>query len=138
MNRLPLPKKYQGVARRLRVRRAAAGLGLFTEDPIESGGFIVEYSGPVLGAADIRGIQNKYLFQTNPRRYVDGRPRWNVARYINHSCVPNCEVRILRGRIYIFSICRIAAGTELTYDYGEEYFRAFIGPHGCRCRGCLR
>jgi len=137
VNLAPLPKKYQGVERVLRVRRAAAGLGLFTEEPIEKGGFVIEYVGPILGLADIRGVKNKYLFQTNPRRFVDGSPRWNLARYINHSCVPNCEIYILRGRIYIFSCRTIQAGTELSYDYGEEYFRAFIAPLGCRCPGCV-
>lgn len=136
MQKLPLPKKYQHVSRKLRVRRSAAGLGLFTEEPIGEDGFVVEYSGPILGASDILGMNNRYLFQTNPRRFVDGRPRWNVARYINHSCVPNCEVRILRGRIMIFALQAIEAGVELAYDYGEEYFREFIAPYGCRCPGC--
>ena len=136
MHKVPLPKKYQSVSRTLRVRRSAAGLGLFTEEPIEADGFVVEYSGPVLRASDIRGLQNRYLFQTNPRRFVDGRPRWNLARYINHACSPNCEVRILRGRILIFSICQIGAGAELGYDYGEEYFREFIAPYGCLCSSC--
>jgi len=134
--RRPLPLKYRGVQRHLRVRRAAAGLGLFTAAPIEAGGFVIEYAGPILGLRDIRGMRNKYLFQTNPRRFVDGRPRWNLARYINHACDPNCEVRILRGRIYVFALRAIPAGTELGYDYGEEYCQAFIRPHGCRCRTC--
>jgi len=136
MDDRPLPKKYQGAQRSLRVRRSAAGFGLFTEAPIEKGGFVLEYKGPVLSLRQIRGLQNKYIFQTNPRRFVDGSPRWNLARYINHSCHPNCEVRILRGRIYIFALRRIRAGEELGYDYAKEYFEAFIVPHGCRCRRC--
>ncbi len=136
MHVAPLPRKYCDVKRKLRVRRSAAGLGLFTEEPVEKGGFVIEYAGPILGLADIRGVKNKYLFQTNPRRFVDGSPRWNLARYINHSCAPNCEVQILRGRIYIFSCRSIQAGAELAYDYGEEYYLEFIKPFGCRCLRC--
>ena len=136
MDRLPLPKKYQAVSRCLRVRRSFAGLGLFTEQPIEPDGFVIEYSGPVLAPADIRGMKNRYLFQTNPRRFVDGRARSNLARYVNHSCMPNCEVRILRGRIYMFALKAIDAGVELTIDYGDEYVGEFIAPYGCRCTGC--
>lgn len=132
----PLPLKYRNVERRLRVRRSSAGFGLYTEAPIEKGGFVIEYKGPVLSSREIRGMKNKYLFQTNPRRFVDGRPRGNVARYINHSCHPNCEIEIIRGRIYVFALRRIRTGEELGYDYAEEYFNAFIVPHGCRCRKC--
>ncbi len=132
----PLPKKYNEVQRHLRVRRSKAGLGLYTEAPIEAGGFVLEYWGPILRYADILGFRTRYLFQTNRDRYVDGSPRANLARYINHRCRPNCEIQILRGRIYVFAKRRIAAGEELGYDYGEEYFRAFIEPHGCRCPAC--
>ena len=132
----PLPKRFRDVQRKLRVKRSPTGLGLFTEAPIEKGGFVIEYVGPVLTLRDILGSRNRYLFETNPRRFIDGSPRTNVARYINHSCAPNCEARIVRGRIYIFARKRIPAGTELAYDYGTEYVADFIDPHGCRCPKC--
>lgn len=130
---MSLPKKYRNVRRSLRVKRSKTGLGLFTEEPIERRGFIVEYTGPVLtmAQADIRG--GKYLFETNKNRFIDGSNRKNLARYINHSCDPNCEVDIRRGRIYIFSLRKIRAGEELTYDYEREYFDEHIKPYGCRC-----
>lgn len=129
----PLPKKYRHIRRSLRVKKSSAGLGLFTEEPIERGGFIIEYTGPILSrkVADARG--GKYLFETNANRFVDGSSRKNIARYINHACAPNCEVKILRGRIYVFSIKKIPAGGELAYDYQKEYFDEHIGPFGCRC-----
>ncbi len=132
----PLPRKYREIRRQLRVKRSSAGLGLFTEEPIEAGGFVVEYTGAVLSVAEIQGSRSRYLFQTNPRRFVDGRDRSNLARYINHSCAPNCEVLIRRGRIYVFARRRIRAGEELGYDYRAEYFDAYIKPIGCRCVKC--
>ncbi|MFU8781131.1 MAG: SET domain-containing protein [Kiritimatiellia bacterium] len=137
MERRSLPKKYRDVRRSLRVKRSAAGLGLYTEAEIEKGGFVIEYAGPIRGAAEIRGMRCKYLFETSSRRFVDGSPRWNLARYINHSCSPNCVVRILRGRIYVFAKRRICAGEELAYNYGRAYFAEFIAPDGCRCGKCI-
>ena len=130
---MPLPKKYRHVKRSLVVRRGLSGLGLFTKDPIENKGFVIEYTGKILTRkyADVLG--GKYLFETSYDRFIDGAERENVARYINHSCDPNCEVDILRGRIYIFAIKKIRAGAELTYDYQKEYYDEHIGPHGCRC-----
>lgn len=134
--RKPLPKRFRDIQRKLRVRRSHAGLGLFTEEPIEKGGFIIEYFGPVMTLNEVLGSRNRYLFETNPRRFIDGSVRENIARYINHSCTPNCEVEIIRGRIYIFARKRIPAGAELAYDYGPEYVESFINPQGCRCVKC--
>lgn len=132
----PLPKKYRNIKRDLVVKRSMAGLGLFTNAPIERGGFIIEYTGPVLTSkqADERG--GKYLFQTSDRRVIDGKSRKNLARYINHACRPNCEIDIRRGRIYVFAKRAIRAGEELTYDYDTEYFEEYIKPYGCRCEAC--
>lgn len=120
----------------LRVRRSSAGLGLFTEQPIEKGGFIIEYTGTVLSRKESDRRGGKYLFETNYNRFIDGSARSNTARYINHSCKPNCEIDIRRGRIYVFAKRNITAGEELSYDYEEEYFNEYIKPHGCRCRTC--
>jgi uncharacterized protein len=138
MEQKPLPRKYQSVKRVLRVKRSSAGLGLFTEAEIEKGGFVVEYAGPIRGAAEIRGMKCKYLFETNAHRFVDGSPRWNLARYINHSCAPNCKIEILRGRIYVFARRWIRPGEELAYNYGKAYFEEYIAPNGCRCCKCIR
>lgn len=131
-----LPKKYQNIARELEVKRSRTGLGLFTSAPIERKGFVVEYIGEVLSrrAADERG--GKYLFETNPERFLDGRSRSNLARYINHSCRPNCEVDVRRGRVLVFAKRGIKAGEELSYDYGKEYFDEYIKPYGCKCDKC--
>ncbi len=128
-----LPKKYQHIRRSLKIIKSHSGLGLMTKEPIEKGGFVIEYVGPILNLKQSNERGGKYLFETNKNRFVDGTARSNTARYLNHSCKPNCEVEIRQGHILIFSLRKINAGEELEYDYGKEYFDEFIKPHGCRC-----
>lgn len=120
----------------MRVKRSRAGLGLFTERDIKKGEFVVEYTGEVITRAEANRRGGKYLFETSANRVIDGKGRGNIARYINHSCRPNCEVDIRRGRILIFAKRNIKAGEELSYDYGKEYFEDHIAPVGCRCKRC--
>ena len=67
----------------------------------------------------------------NQRYDVDGAKGRNPARYINHSCSPNCEAYIIRGRIWIYSTQPIEAGEELTYNYGFDVDT--WDEHPCRC-----
>jgi SET domain-containing protein len=130
--------KYTPGNFKLRVRRSAAGKGLFTEEDIPKGVCIIEYIGkPVSEEVAIRDA-GKYLFEIAPNKTIDGNIKENTARYINHSCAGNCEAIGPRGRIFIFSRKRIKAGEELTYDYGKEYFDRHIKPYGCRCAKCQR
>lgn len=131
-----LPKKYRNTNRLLIVKRSKTGLGLYTKKQIERNGFVIEYHGHVLTRAQANKKGGKYLFETSTNRVIDGSSRSNIARYINHSCSPNCEVEIIKGRIFIFSKRKVLAGEELTYDYGEEYFKEHIAPHGCKCNAC--
>lgn len=121
-----------------KVKRSSAGLGLFAEEPIKHGTWIIEYVGTlILGKKAVEDYPaNKYLFETSSVRMIDGSIRLNIARYINHSCNPNCEVEIIGGRVFVKAIKRIEAGEEFTYDYGEEYVDEYIKPYGCRCTSC--
>jgi len=118
------------------VRRAAAGLGLFAQEAIKRGQFVIEYQGQVLPDAKAQERNTKYLFQINRNWAVDGSSRRNTARYINHSCRPNCETDIYGKRIKVYARRNIKPGEELTYDYGKEYFDDRIKPTGCRCAKC--
>lgn len=118
------------------VRRSYAGLGLVTGGPIPKGACVVEYWGRELSADEENTSNSKYLFAINEKKTIDGAPRANIARYINHSCRPNCEPEIYRGRVYIMARRAIKPGEELCYDYGPEYFKTHIKPHGCRCTKC--
>ena len=117
-------------------RSQSSGLGLFAARSFRRGDFVIEYTGALLAneEADRRG--GKYLFRVNSRWTIDGRGRENLSRYINHSCVPNCIAYSKGRKVKIYSLKKIAAGEELTYDYGKEYFDAYIRPRGCLCGAC--
>lgn len=121
---------------RLRIRRSAAGLGLFATAPIRAGEYI-EYTGTLYKNSEVLGWTTKYLFEVNKRWTIDGSGRDNLARYINHQCKrANCESVLAGRRVFIKALRNIQPGEELTYDYGEEYFDEFIKPHGCKCVSC--
>ncbi len=116
-----------------------AGFGLKTKVPFKKGDFVIEYIGIKRKNKDIEYHTGKYLFEIDDKITIDGSPRYNLARYINHSCSPNCEVEINEdNRIMIEAIKNIKAGEELTYDYGKEYFDEFIKPIGCKCAKCIK
>jgi uncharacterized protein len=120
-----------------RVGRSRTGLGVFATGPIKKGKFIVEYKGRLLNNKQCEKVDNKYLFEVNSQWTIDGSARRNVARYINHSCRPNADPYILpTHQIKIRAIKNIKPGAEITYDYGEDHFDAYIKKHGCRCDKC--
>ncbi|MDQ5957911.1 MAG: uncharacterized protein QG665_246 [Patescibacteria group bacterium] len=130
------PSKYSPGNFKLKPKRSSAGLGLFTEDDIKKGACIIEYVGRVIGEKEAYTSRSRYLFEINSKITIDGQARANSARYINHSCRPNCEPVIHQKRIFIMAKKNIKAGEELTYDYGKEYWNDRINPHGCRCEKC--
>ena len=125
-------------AHAFRVGRSRTGLGVFATEPIRKGTFIVDYTGPLLTNKECEDIpDNRYLFEVNARWTIDGSPRSNVARYINHSCRGNADTYILRThQIKIRAIKNIKPGDEITYNYGRDYFLNVITPRGCKCDKC--
>ena len=119
-----------------RVGRSRTGLGLYATEPIRTGKFIIEYWGPLVRWDDVDNLQSKYLFDLNKRWAIDGAPRANTARYINHSCKPNAVPYGVKGKIKIYARRMIQPGEEITYDYGKEYFDEFLKPIGCKCDAC--
>ncbi|MBM3261342.1 SET domain-containing protein [Candidatus Kaiserbacteria bacterium] len=117
------------------VRKAASGSGhgLFATVPIKKGDFILEYTGKKIPTDVADALTTRYLFHINDTWTIDGSPRSNVARYINHGCDPNCEVEMDGERLMIYAIKNIAKGEELSFDYGAEYYDEFIKPGGCKC-----
>jgi len=122
----------------LATKRGVNGLGLFAKVPMKKGDCIIEYVGEVIDDAEANRRAGRYLFQTSKNRHIDGTTRSNTARYINHSCKPNCEVDIIRGRVFVYAKRNIAVGEELCYDYGEEYWEEHIKPKGCACEKCSK
>jgi len=118
-------------------------LGLFAKSDINKGEKVIEYKGRKFThkqvEEDDRFDNSKaiYLFTLNERYVLDGDTKTNTAKYINHSCDPNCEVDIINGKIWIIAIKDIKKGDELSYDYGFGYdadFRQF--PCKCGSKNC--
>ncbi len=123
-----------------RVGRSRTGLGLFATEPIKKGAKIIRYFGPLLDSRNKKhdAIENKYLFELNGRWTIDGSVRKNTARYINHACKPNAEsdVSVRKRKVVIRAIKKIEPGEEINYDYGTDYFKAYLKPIGCKCAAC--
>src|ERR1700761_3163183 len=123
-----------------RVGRSRTGLGLFATKPIKKGAKIIRYFGPLLDCRKKKddAIENKYLFELNGRWTIDGSVRKNIARYIHHACKPNAEsdVNPRKRKVVIRAIKKIEPGEEINYDYGTDYFKAYLKPIGCKCGAC--
>jgi SET domain-containing protein len=127
--------------RPFRVGRSVTGLGLFATKPIKKRTRLMEYKGPILDHEDAVRVEasgNRYLFEVSKNNTIDGKARSNVARYANHSCNPNSEPVIWRGRVFIATLRNIKPGEEIVYDYGIDYLRNVIGKSNCRCSRCRR
>jgi len=128
------------------------GKGVFAKTDIKKGTKIIEYVGEKITKAEgdrraekvfARSQKDKnkgavYLFELNKQYDIDGDVDYNPAKYINHSCDPNCEADISRGHIWIQTIKNIKKGDEITYNYGYAYDTDFE-EHHCRCgsKNCI-
>jgi hypothetical protein len=126
-------------SRPFHIGRSFTGLGLFATRVIKRAGYIATYRGPILAVeeAEKRERQGaKYMFELTKKLTVDGSPRWNVARYMNHSCWPNAKPVVKKGKITFIAVREISPGEEITYNYGKEYYEYFLAIGGCLCAGC--
>jgi uncharacterized protein len=126
-------------------RSTIQGIGAFALQDIPKGTRVIEYTGEKItnAEADRRYDDAKmrrhhtFLFILNLRTVIDAAKGGNESMFINHSCAPNCEAEIIRGKIWIQSIKAIPAGTELTYDYQFEndpdYTEDDLRFYACRC-----
>lgn len=121
----------------IRKSQPGMGHGLFATRKVALGEFVIEYTGKRIPTALADELTTRYLFEIDTEWTIDGAERSNIARYVNHSCDPNCEAEIQDGRIFFNAIRDIEKGEEFTIDYGEEYFDEFIKPHGCKCQSCV-
>lgn len=121
---------------KIRVGTGLSGKGVFAMENIPKGKRIIEYIGRNIPLSEQDAVTGRYLFWTGRKKMIDGNIKENTARFINHSCRPNCEADGPSGKVFIRSIKKIKAGEELTYDYGDEYFDDYIKPIGCKCEKC--
>ena len=113
---------------------------MFAVKPIKRRTHIVAYRGPLLTEEEAvrrEARDSRYLFILTKKWTVDGSPRWNLGRYVNHSCRPNAEPITRNGGIVIVAMRRIEPGEEITYDYGKDYRDYFFkGRRRCLCQAC--
>ncbi|MFZ1654631.1 MAG: SET domain-containing protein-lysine N-methyltransferase [Candidatus Moraniibacteriota bacterium] len=130
-----MPIKHRHPAH-VQVKRTHIGLGLFAVTALKKGTTVLEYIGERIPTSVGDERDNRYIFNVSTRIDIDGSPRWNTARYANHSCRPNCEAINRRGRIFFVAKKSIASGEEITLHYGKDHFEGYIKPVGCRCMKC--
>ena len=126
-----------GVRIEVRKSRSGLGRGLFATADLKRGEHVVEYTGKRISAAEADKLKTRYLLEVDDAVTIDGSSYANIARYINHSCEPNCEGELNAERVFIAPLRDIPEGEELTLDYGDEYFNEFIRPAGCKCQKCV-
>lgn len=141
--------------RRIQTRRSGVhGKGVFALQPIAAGEVVIEYTGEVISwkealrrhPHDPSQPNHTFYFHVDEDRVIDAKFGGNSARWINHSCNPNCYADERDGRIFITALRNIEAGEELNYDYGliidERYTPKLKAEYPCwcgsrNCRGTL-
>ena len=112
--------------------------GLYASKDIQKGTRIIQYKGKIITTKkteqDPKFDNDKaiYLFNLNKRYDLDGDFKYNIARLINHSCNPNCEVSGTGLKIWVYAIKNIKKNDELTYDYGFGFDEDFKN-YPCKC-----
>lgn len=122
----------------MRLRRSGIhGKGLFALRDIPKGTRIIEYTGRrITKAASDRLVDEQwargriYVFEVTRRYDLDGDTPTNLAKFVNHSCEPNAESDVIRGRVWILALRDVAKGEEVAYDYNFDFDEH---PQPCSC-----
>jgi SET domain-containing protein len=110
------------------------GFGVFARRDIPADTRVLEYIGERLTKAESlrrRKLGNFFVFIVTDQFDIDGAVDWNPARFINHSCAPNCDARMEDEHIWIITRRALRAGEELSFNYG--YNLDDYEEHVCRC-----
>ena len=133
-------------SRKLIVRRSGVhGKGVFAVAPLKAGERLLEYKGERISWKEAlrRHPHNPdepnhtFYFALEDGQVIDGNVNGNSARWINHSCAPNCEAEEINGRVFIHALRDIGADEELNYDYGlvieDRVTKKMKKEYACRC-----
>jgi SET domain-containing protein len=110
------------------------GQGGFATGLLRQGARVTEYLGErITKAESLRRCQaqNWFIFGLDDEFDLDGNVAWNPARFLNHSCAPNCEAVCEEGRVWIVALRDILPGEEITFNYGFDLLD--YDEHPCRC-----
>jgi len=150
-----MSKAFRKKTPRCAVRKSPIhGRGVFALTQIPKKTRIIEYKGELISDAEAdrrysrlhENSPHTMLFSVDGGLVIDATRRGSAARWINHSCAPNCEIEEENSRVFIEARRDIRPGEELTYDYnlqiGERHTRAAKREHACfcgarRCRGTM-
>jgi hypothetical protein len=133
-------------SRKLVVRESGVhGKGVFAAVPLKAGERLLEYKGERISWKEAlrrhphnpADPNHTFYFALEDGRVIDGKVNGNSARWINHSCAPNCEAEEVDGRVFIHALRDIAADEELFYDYGlvidARQTKKLKEEYACRC-----
>jgi SET domain-containing protein len=135
-----MPGTRKTLPKIIRKRSQVHGVGVFALAPITKNTRIIDYAGELVRNDESEAREERYLaqgciwvFRVNRRWSRDAAVGGNIARFINHSCRPNCWIEIVDETIWIRASRLIRKGEELTYDYSTDGEQTIP----CRCRpGC--
>ena len=116
------------------------GTGGFARSDLACGARIIEYVGEKITKPESLARceqNNEYIFALSETQDLDGNVDWNPARFLNHSCAPNCEAQLEDQRIWVVVIRQIRAGEELTFNYSYDLESYREHPCNCGAPGCV-
>ena len=117
-----------------------AGLGLYATRPIARNTRVIEYTGERIDGPEMTrrcAAGNHFIFRLNETDYLDGDVDDNLARFIDHSCEPNCEISWDEDRIWIVAARDIQSGEELAFNYGYDLEDYWQYPCNCGSSHCV-
>jgi len=117
------------------------GLGGFAKADLPKGARILEYVGDKIDKQESARrceANNVYIFSLNDEQDIDGNVEWNPARFLNHSCSPNCEAEFDGDQIWVITGRDVNAGEELTFNYSFDLEDYRDYPCHCGAPNCVR
>lgn len=116
------------------------GVGGFAKADLPAGARVLEYLGEKIDKEESARrceANNVYIFSLNDKQDIDGNVEWNPARFLNHSCSPNCEAQLEDNRIWLVTLRQVKAGEELTFNYGFDLQDYREYPCHCGAPACV-